>query len=271
VQLTQTLYNPSDFNDRLLLGLRERCRSSSCTSFGPACALVSSPGPVAVSYPLLLPIGLLYDPSGKVVLDSDARVGQVVCHLLVTFARTGSARATVQASPDEGLSFLAWVRTGVHKGELTWMHCLTGACCRRFTILASRARSPMAASASARAPRSSRRPTSTDRRPSCAAEKPWRGCWPSSDSSLRGRPRTHRRESHSTYQLGVQVLGVAPLRRGYRDLARRVEGGRSFRARDGVAVMFDGPISPSICASSPSGSPSKGPSTRSPWSKATRL
>ena len=46
--------------------------------------------------PLLLPIGLVYDPSGKVVLDPDAGVQQAVRHLFATFSRTGSARATVQ-------------------------------------------------------------------------------------------------------------------------------------------------------------------------------
>lgn len=71
--------------------------------------------------PLLLPIGLVYDPAGKVVVDPDAGVQQAVRHLFATFSRTGSARATVQAFRDEGLSFPARVRTGAHKGELTWM------------------------------------------------------------------------------------------------------------------------------------------------------
>jgi hypothetical protein len=71
--------------------------------------------------PLLLPIGLVYDPAGKVVLDPDAGVQQAVRHLFATFSRTGSARATVQAFRDEGLSFPARVRSGAHKGELTWM------------------------------------------------------------------------------------------------------------------------------------------------------
>jgi DNA-binding transcriptional regulator YiaG len=71
--------------------------------------------------PLLLPVGLVYDPAGKVVLDPDTGVVQAVRHLFATFARTGSARATVQAFRDEGLSFPSRVRTGPHKGELTWM------------------------------------------------------------------------------------------------------------------------------------------------------
>jgi DNA invertase Pin-like site-specific DNA recombinase/DNA-binding transcriptional regulator YiaG len=115
------LYNPADFNDRLLLGLKGTM-SEPELHFIPARLRggqlsKARRGELA----LLLPVGLVYDPAGKVVLDPDAGVQQAVRHLFATFARTGSARATVQAFRDEGLSFPARVRTGSHKGELTWM------------------------------------------------------------------------------------------------------------------------------------------------------
>ena len=68
-----------------------------------------------------LPVGLVSDPAGKVVLDPDASVRQALAHLFATFARTGSARAVVQAFAAEGLLFPARVRSGAHKGELAWM------------------------------------------------------------------------------------------------------------------------------------------------------
>jgi DNA invertase Pin-like site-specific DNA recombinase len=115
------LYNPAEFNDRLLLGLkgtmseaelhfiRARLRGGQLSK--------ARRGELAMA----LPVGLVYDPAGTVVLDPDTGVQHAVRHLFTTFARTGSARATVQAFRDDGLLFPARVRTGAHKGELTWM------------------------------------------------------------------------------------------------------------------------------------------------------
>jgi hypothetical protein len=54
------------------------------------------------------------------VLDPDSGVQHALRHLFATFARTGSARAVVQAFNDERLLFPTRVRTGAHKGELAW-------------------------------------------------------------------------------------------------------------------------------------------------------
>jgi Recombinase len=69
---------------------------------------------------LPLPVGLVYDPAGKVVLDPDAQVQGAIGHLFMTFARTGSARATVTAFAKEGLSFPRRLHRGPHRGELAW-------------------------------------------------------------------------------------------------------------------------------------------------------
>ena len=68
-----------------------------------------------------LPVGLVYDPTAKVVLDPDTGVQQAIRHLFTLFARTGSARAVVQQFNTDGLLFPVRVRTGTHKGELAWM------------------------------------------------------------------------------------------------------------------------------------------------------
>jgi hypothetical protein len=70
---------------------------------------------------MALPVGLVYDPAGKVVLDPDTGVQQAIRHLFAVFARTGSARTVVQAFAAEQLRFPARIRTGPHKGELAWM------------------------------------------------------------------------------------------------------------------------------------------------------
>src|ERR1700741_1697954 len=68
-----------------------------------------------------LPVGLVYDPTGKVVLDPDTGVQQAIRHVFTLFARTGSARSGVQQFNAEKLLFPVRVRTGAHKGGLAWM------------------------------------------------------------------------------------------------------------------------------------------------------
>lgn len=68
-----------------------------------------------------LPVGLVYDLAGRVALDPDQGVRDAVAHLFATFARTGSARATVKAFATEGLRFPSRVQTGANKGTLAWL------------------------------------------------------------------------------------------------------------------------------------------------------
>jgi hypothetical protein len=67
-----------------------------------------------------LPVGFVYDPAGRVVLDPDAAVHHAITHLFATFARTGLARAVVQAFASEASQFPLLVRFGPAKGELAW-------------------------------------------------------------------------------------------------------------------------------------------------------
>ena len=64
-----------------------------------------------------LPVGLVYDPAGRVVLDPDTGVQHALRHLFDTFARTGSARAVVQAFASDELLFPARVRAGDAQGR----------------------------------------------------------------------------------------------------------------------------------------------------------
>jgi DNA invertase Pin-like site-specific DNA recombinase len=114
------LYDPGDFNDRLLLGLkgtmseaelhfiRARLRGGQLSK--------ARRGELRIQ----LPVGLEYDPAGNVALDPDRAVRNAVSHLLQTFERTGSARAVVLAFAREGLLFPTRVRAGERKGELVW-------------------------------------------------------------------------------------------------------------------------------------------------------
>ena len=52
-----------------------------------------------------LPVGLVYDAAGHVILDPDTAIQGAVRHLLTTFEAAGSATAVVKAFNAAGLTF----------------------------------------------------------------------------------------------------------------------------------------------------------------------
>jgi DNA invertase Pin-like site-specific DNA recombinase len=114
------LYDPADFNDRLLLGLKGTMSEAELHFIRARLQGGILSKARRGELPMPLPVGLICDPAGKVVLDPDAGVQRAVRHLFDTFARTGSARAVVQAFNRDELLFPARVRFGQRKGELVW-------------------------------------------------------------------------------------------------------------------------------------------------------
>ncbi len=114
------LYDPCDFNDRLLLGLKGTMSEAELHFIRARLrgGIISKAkrGELVVA----LPVGFVYDPADRVVLDPDAGVQHAIRLLFATFARTGSARAVVQTFAAEGLQFPLRVRSGPAKGELAW-------------------------------------------------------------------------------------------------------------------------------------------------------
>jgi len=115
------LYDPGEFNDRLLLGLKGTMSEAELHFIRARLRGGILSKARRGELRMALPVGLRYDPAGKVALDPDAGVQQALRHLFQTFERSGSARAVVQAFDDEGLLFPVRVRTGERKGELAWM------------------------------------------------------------------------------------------------------------------------------------------------------
>ncbi|MGH2781825.1 MAG: recombinase family protein [Thermoleophilaceae bacterium] len=115
------LYDPGEFNDRLLLGLKGTMSEAELHFLRARLRGGILSKARRGELPLPLPVGLVDDPAGKVVLDPDQGVQQALRHLFATFERTGSARAVVQAFDREGLRFPVRVRSGERKGELVWM------------------------------------------------------------------------------------------------------------------------------------------------------
>lgn len=114
------LYDPAHFNDRLLLGMKGTMSEAElhvlrARLIGGQLAKASR-GELEVP----LPVGLIYDPTAKVVLDPDQAVQQAIHQFFDTFRRTGSATATVRAFREQGLLFPRREQSGPRRGDLVW-------------------------------------------------------------------------------------------------------------------------------------------------------
>jgi DNA invertase Pin-like site-specific DNA recombinase len=114
------LYEPTDFNDRLLLGikgtmseaelhlLRARLRGGLLTK--------AKRGELRTG----LPVGFVYKAEGGVTLHPDAQVQGSLRLFFDTFRRTGSVCATVKYFNAQSLSFPRLARLGLQTAEIFW-------------------------------------------------------------------------------------------------------------------------------------------------------
>ena len=112
------LYDPGHYNDRLLLGLKGTISEAELHVL--KARLIGGVLSKAQRGELrtLLPVGLVYDEQGKVILDPDQQVQQSLRVFFSTFERAGSARATVQTFRRDGLKFPNRGPAGT--GEMGW-------------------------------------------------------------------------------------------------------------------------------------------------------
>jgi DNA invertase Pin-like site-specific DNA recombinase len=89
------LYDPGDFNDRLLLGLKGTMSEAELHFIRSRLIGGQLSAARRGELRMGLPVGLVYDGAAKVVLDPDSGVRDAIGHLFALFARTGSARAVV--------------------------------------------------------------------------------------------------------------------------------------------------------------------------------
>ena len=114
------IYNPTDFNDRLLLNmkgtfsevelhvLRSRLRGGILSK--------ARRGELKTR----LPTGFVYDHNGKTIIDPDKQVQQSIRLFFDIFQRTGAAFATVKAFAKDDVKFPCRVHLGPDKGQLKW-------------------------------------------------------------------------------------------------------------------------------------------------------
>ena len=114
------LYDPRNFNDRLLLGMKGQLSEAELHFIKARLRGGQLSKARRGELIMPLPAGLVYDPAGHVILDPDTAVQGAVSHLFTTFEATGSATACVKAFRTAGLSFPWRHLKGPRKGEVDW-------------------------------------------------------------------------------------------------------------------------------------------------------
>jgi DNA invertase Pin-like site-specific DNA recombinase len=104
------VYDPTSFNDRLLLGLKGTMSEAELHVIKARLRGGILNKVRRGEYRCTLPTGLIYDQSGNVTLDPDSQVRETIAHFFETFSRVGSACQTVKAFRQEGLRFPSRLR-----------------------------------------------------------------------------------------------------------------------------------------------------------------
>ena len=113
-------YDPADFNDQLLLGLKGTM-SQAELHFLRARLLggkLNKAKKGELKFPL--PVGLCYDDEDHIVLDPDEEVRGAVRLLFDSFRETASAYGVVRRFADRGMQFPKRAYGGVWNGKLIW-------------------------------------------------------------------------------------------------------------------------------------------------------
>lgn len=115
------LYDPRAFNDRLLLGLKGAMSEAELHVLKARLrgGVLNKARRGELKMPI--PVGFVYAPDERVVLDPDADVQKTIRLLFETFRSTGSACQTVQRFQKEGLLFPSRILAGPQKGTLVWL------------------------------------------------------------------------------------------------------------------------------------------------------
>lgn len=115
------LYDPSQFNDRLLLGLKGTMSEAELHVL--RARLLGGQMNKARRGELWMrpPMGYVYDSKGQMVFDPDEQIQRAVRLVFETFQRVGSAERTVRYFRTEGILFPRRIVTGSRAGEVVFV------------------------------------------------------------------------------------------------------------------------------------------------------
>ena len=121
------VYDPANFNDRLLLGLKGTMSEAELHVLKARLRGGVLNKVRRGEYRCALPTGFVYDATGDVVLDPDSQITETITHFFDTFSRVGSACQTVKLFRTEGLGF----PSRLHNREATIFRPLTASTAMR--------------------------------------------------------------------------------------------------------------------------------------------
>ncbi|EKY8362078.1 recombinase family protein [Salmonella enterica] len=99
------IYDPANFNDRLLLGLKGTMSEAELHVIKARLRGGILTKARRGEFRCALPTGFVYDAGGNVVLDPDIQVRETLHHFFDTFTRVGSVSQTVKVFHKEGILF----------------------------------------------------------------------------------------------------------------------------------------------------------------------
>ena len=115
------IYDPANFNDRLLLGLKGTMSEAELHFLKARMRGGVINKARRGELEMRPPIGLMYRDDGVLILDPDAEVQAAMRLVFKTFERTGSAMQTAKLFCEQGLRFPRRIRKGLNTGELHWV------------------------------------------------------------------------------------------------------------------------------------------------------
>ena len=120
IQDEDGLYNPVDFNDRLLLGLKGTMSEAELhlirARLQGGIRNKARRGELRIP----LPVGLAYDAQNKVILNPDRQVQQAFSLFFTHYDRLGSALGVVRYFAEHHLHFPRRLRGGPNRGQIVW-------------------------------------------------------------------------------------------------------------------------------------------------------
>ncbi|VGO19054.1 recombinase family protein [Pontiella sulfatireligans] len=114
------LYNPADFNDRLLLGMKGTMSEAELHVLRARLqgGLMNKARRGELRMPL--PVGFCCDARDQVVLHPDRQVQEVIGVFFKTYRRTGSAMGVVKWFREQKILFPRALKNGPNRGQIDW-------------------------------------------------------------------------------------------------------------------------------------------------------
>jgi DNA invertase Pin-like site-specific DNA recombinase len=114
------MYDPAQYNDRLLLGLKGTMSEAELHIMKQRMHQGSLSKARRGELHFALPVGYLWSPSGEIQFDPDEQVQQVVRLIFRTFENLGTLGGLLRSLAQQQIQLGIRVREGPGKGELIW-------------------------------------------------------------------------------------------------------------------------------------------------------